>query len=229
MLHLAVLASGRGSNMQAILEGIQQGRVQAAIALVLSNNPEAPVVAQAKAAGIPVWAAAHTEFASREAFDAAMLRAMAEAAIEGVILAGYMRLLSPAFIRAFAGRILNIHPALLPAFPGAHGVADTLAYGAKFAGCTVHFVTEDMDAGPVVIQAALPVQEGESEEDLHARIQTLEHRIYPQAVQWLAQGRLEVHGRSVRLLPPTTTKKETAPKGGPAQEFLISPPLEAGF
>ena len=216
--------------MQAILEGISQGRVQATVALVLSNNPTAPVVEQATADGIPVWAAAHTEFANREAFDAAMLRVMAEAGIEGVVLAGYMRLLSPAFIRAFAGRILNIHPALLPAFPGAHGVADTLAYGAKFAGCTVHFVTEAMDAGPVIIQAALPVQEGESEADLHARIQALEHRIYPQAVQWLAEGRLEVHGRSVRLLPPpVAAEKEAAHKGGPVQEYLISPPLEAGF
>ena len=243
MLHLAVLASGRGSNLLAIQERIAQGRVAARIALVLCNDPEAPVVSLARDAGLPVWTRPHAAFPSRADFDAAMLGAMANAGVDAVALAGYMRLLSPVFVRAYAGRILNIHPSLLPAFAGADGVADALAHGAKFAGCTVHIVTEEMDAGPIVIQAALPVHEGEDREGLHARIQMLEHRIYPQAVQWLAQGRLRREGRVVRLSPlcgaediPGRAAAGTCP-GSPERfagdsEFpacLISPPLEEGF
>ncbi|MDL2209825.1 phosphoribosylglycinamide formyltransferase [Desulfovibrio sp. OttesenSCG-928-O18] len=222
MLKLAVLASGRGTNLQAILDHIRAGRIDAEIALVLSNNPAAPALRIAEEAGIPIWAEAHASYPSRAAFDSAMLAAMREAGIEAVILAGYMRLLSPEFIRAYPGKILNIHPSLLPAFPGAQGGADALAYGVKLAGCTVHFVVEAMDAGPIVIQAALPVLEADTEQSLMERVHALEHRIYPQAVAWFAQGRLVPEGRAVRLL---AANRALAP-AGPA---LIHPPLEQGF
>ena len=229
-MRLAILASGKGSNMRAIQEGISRGLVQAQVALVLSNKPDAPVLDSARAAGIPVWAEPHAAFSSREDFDRAMLRAMKDAGIEAVVLAGYMRLLSPDFIRAYSGKIVNIHPALLPAFAGARGVADTLEYGAKFAGCTVHFVTEEMDAGPIIIQAALPMHAGESEDVLHARIQRLEHRIYPQAVAWLAGDRLRLHGRTVRLLPPDCgCGCSSSLEGTGPVTALINPPLEEGF
>lgn len=225
MLKIAVLASGRGSNFKAILDRVRAGRIAAEIALVLSNNPEAPVLRIAAEAGIPAWAEAHRSFPSRAAFDGAMLAAMRQAGVDAVVLAGYMRLLSPEFIRAYPGRILNIHPALLPAFPGVRGGADALAYGVKLAGCTVHFVVEEADAGPVIIQAALPVLDGDTEESLMERVHGLEHRIYPQAVAWFAQGRLRLEGRAVRLLP---SKDIASPAVSPGPG-LIHPPLEQGF
>ena len=244
MLRLAVLASGRGSNLHAILRHMSQGRIEARIALVLSNVPDAPALEIAKAAGIPTWAQSHKKFPNRAAYDGAMLDAMRAAGVDAVVLAGYMRLLSPTFIQAYPNKILNVHPSLLPAFPGANGGGDTLTYGAMFAGCTVHFVTQDMDAGPIVIQAALPVRQGENEESLMPRIHALEHRIYPQAVQWLAQGRLRVIGRTVRLLPaPGNDAADTSHftdrpynvvgagslGSSLAIDCLINPPLDPGF
>ncbi len=247
MLRIAVLASGRGGNLQAILRRLAEGRIHARIVKVLSNVPDAPALDVARGAGIPVWAKSHTDFADRAAFDAAMLAELREADVEAVILAGYMRLLSSAFIHAYSGKILNIHPSLLPAFPGVDGGGDTLAYGAKLAGCTVHFVVEDMDAGPVIIQAALPVREGDTKESLMPRVHTLEHRIYPQAVQWLATNRLRIKGRQVRLLPPEKKEEseyeatlrfaasslsavdDDCARPAPALECLINPPLEEGF
>lgn len=252
MIRIAVLASGRGSNLQAILRHMAQGRIQGRIVRVLSNMPSAPVLDIAKAAGIPAWARSHKDFPgrgeqNRAAFDAAMLDVLRESNVQAVVLAGYMRLLSPAFIQAYPGKILNIHPSLLPAFPGLDGSGDALEYGAKFAGCTVHFVTQDMDAGPVIIQAALPVREGESQESLMPRIHALEHRIYPQALHWFASGRLLIKGRVVRLLPPEntpeagnseTTRFASRPYSAAgagslgnalAMDCLINPPLEEGF
>lgn len=225
MFRIAVLASGRGSNFKAILDHIRAGRINAEIALVLSNVPDAPVVRTAKDAGIPVWAASHKEYPSRGAFDGAMLEAMREANVSGVVLAGYMRLLSGAFIQAYSGKIVNIHPSLLPVFPGVSGGADAVDYGVKLAGCTVHFVVEEMDAGPIIIQAATPVLETDTEETLMSRMHVLEHRIYPQAVAWLADGRLAVEGRVVRLLPG----KDAVNSAEPASSVLVHPPLEQGF
>lgn len=229
MLRLAVLASGRGSNLQSLIRSIAQGRVHARVVLALSNVPDAPALEAAKAAGIPTWGESHKKYSSRAAFDAAMLAAMHKAGVEAVVLAGYMRLLSPAFLQAYPGKVLNIHPSLLPAFPGASGAADTLEYGAKFAGCTVHFVEQAMDMGPVIIQAALPVRGNETPESLLPRIHALEHRIYPQALQWLASGRLRLRGRVVHLLPPAEGQDM-----GPSTDLLtggalINPPLEQGF
>lgn len=247
MLRIAVLASGRGGNLQAIIRRLAEGRINARIVSVLSNVPDAPALDIARAAGIPAWGKSHKAFPNRAAFDQAMLTAMREVRVEAVVLAGYMRLLSPEFINTYAGRILNIHPSLLPAFPGADGAGDTIAYGAKFAGCTVHFVTQDMDAGQVIIQAALPVREGESVDSLMPRIHALEHRIYPQAVSWFAAGRLQIKGRAVHLLPPqdvadagnfATTRFASKPYSAAgagslgdalAVDCLINPPLEEGF
>lgn len=229
MLRIAVLASGRGSNFKAILNHIQAGRIPAEVALLLANVPDAPVLDFAREAGIPVWAESHKAYPSRAAFDQAMLAAMAARGVEAVVLAGYMRLLSPEFIRAYSGRIINIHPSLLPAFPGTSGGPDALAYGVKLAGCTVHFVVEAMDAGPVIIQAALPVEDADTEETFMARVHVLEHRIFPQALAWLAEGRLEIRGRTVRLLPPasTGTRHAPAPTGtAPLFPHLVHPPLE---
>ncbi len=228
MLRLAVLASGRGSNLQSILRSVSQGRLNARVVLVLSNVPDAPALELARAAGIPTWAQAHKKFPNRAAFDTAMLEAMGKAGADTVALAGYMRLLSPFFLHAYPGRVLNVHPSLLPAFAGANGGADTLEYGAKFAGCTVHFVEEAMDMGPVIIQAALPVRDNENLESLMPRVHALEHRIYPQALQWLASGRLKPRGRVVHLAPAPEGQGELSdhpvPGGG-----IINPPLEKGF
>jgi phosphoribosylglycinamide formyltransferase-1 len=223
MVSLAILVSGRGSNLKAILEHVRAKRINARIALVLSNVPEASALDFAREAGIPVWAESHKAYATRKEFDAAMMVAMDEAGVSGVILAGYMRLLSKEFIRAYEGRILNIHPALLPSFPGVSGGADAVGYGVKIAGGTVHFVVEAMDAGPVIVQAATFVAEDDSGETLMERIHLLEHRIYPQAVAWFADGRLAVEGRMVRLAPAA---KNTA--SAPENAFVY-PPLEEGF
>ncbi len=226
MLRIAVLASGHGSNLAAILEHCRAGRLRAQVAAVLSNNPQAGALEHARTAGVPRWALAHKGIA-REDFDLRMLEFIRAQGAEAIILAGYMRLLTPAFIQGYAGRILNIHPALLPAFPGLDGGGDALAYGVKLAGCTVHFVDEIMDHGPVIIQAAVPVGAGDKPDDLMPRIHALEHRIYPQAVQWLADGRLSLDGRKVVLAPARGGELKPACCGeaehGP---WLVSPALE---
>lgn len=223
MLRIATLVSGRGSNLKAIVEHIQAGRINAEIALVLSNVPDAPALDFARGKGIPVWAESHKKYPARKEFDAAMMAAMDEARASAVVLAGYMRLLSGEFIRAYEGRILNIHPSLLPAFPGVSGGEDAVGYGVKIAGCTVHFVEEAMDAGPVVIQAATFVGQHDTGATLMERVHTLEHRIYPQAVAWLAEGRLSLQGRTVALAPGSA---HCAPA---PERALVHPPLEEGF
>jgi phosphoribosylglycinamide formyltransferase-1 len=232
MMRLAVLASGRGSNLQAIVRSISRGRLAARVVLVLSNAPEATALGLAGAAGIPTWAKDHRDFAERRDFDLAMLEAMAAAKVDAVALAGYMRLLSPVFLHAYPGRILNLHPSLLPAFAGTDGAGDTMAHGAKFAGCTVHFVEEAVDAGPIVIQAALSIRDNETLESLMPRIHALEHRIYPQALHWLASGRLRRTGRIVRLSPAGDGETGGAPAlaARPLPDgCLINPPLDPGF
>ncbi len=229
-LSLAVLVSGSGSNLQSLIDKIEAGLVDGEIKLVLSNNPDAYGLIRAQNHGIPTAVIQHTDHPNREAFDAAMLDAVADAGAESgaVVLAGFMRLLSPVFVNAFAGRLLNIHPALLPSFPGVHGQSDAADYGVKLSGCTVHFVDEKMDHGPVVIQAAVPALADDDGNTLGERILALEHRIYPQAVQWLAAGRLTIEGRRVSLAPPTEGAAAPADMSetGPC---LVNPPLERGF
>ncbi len=225
---LAVLVSGSGSNLQSILDKIQVGAIDAEVRVVLSNKPGAYGLERARKLGIKAEAVPHSAFPTREAFDAELVRIINNHGIGvgqgAVLLAGFMRMLTPEFLRAFPQRVLNIHPALLPSFPGTHGAADAAAYGVRLAGCSVHFVDEIMDHGPVVIQAAVPTQPGEGGEALAARILKLEHCIYPQAVSWLAQGRLSIRGRHVHVAGASP-----ACLGDAAQPYMTSPGLEPGF
>jgi len=228
-LQIAALASGTGSNVSALQEHIEASRLDARICLLLSNNPQAPVTTMAREKNIPVWARSHKEYPDRASFDHDMLTAIRQSGADTVVLAGYMRILSDFFVRAFPGRIMNIHPAILPSFPGAHGGRDALAYGVRLAGPTVHFVDELMDNGPIIIQAVVPVGCNDAEADLMPRIHALEHRIYAQALQWLAQDRLLIVGRRVELLPDG----ERSCRAGSCGEnesglWLVSPALE-GF
>ncbi len=223
-LPLAVLVSGGGSNLQSLIDRIEAGVLDAEIRLVVSNNPEAYGLARARRHGIPTKVVVHSEYPTRGGFDREVLRAIAAAKAEAVILAGFMRILTAGFVNSFPQRILNIHPALLPSFPGAHGQRDAAGYGVRISGCTVHFVDEIMDHGPIVIQAAVPAEPGEGGDSLGERILRMEHRIYPQAVQWLAQGRLSVEDRFVRL----TGSEQPADMLG-AGPCLVWPPLEQGF
>lgn len=222
-LKIAILASGNGTNAQAFIDKMRAGLLDVDIRLVAGNRPGAGVFARAQAAGIACCALDHTAFPDRVSFDRELVGRIRESGAELVVLAGYMRLLSQEFLAAFSGRVINIHPALLPSFPGVHGGADALAYGVKLSGCTVHFVEEKVDSGPVIVQAAVPVNAGEDEESLMQRIHVLEHRIYPQALQWLAEERISVRGRQVHLAP--SHKAKVQPDG----QWLVWPPLEEGF
>lgn len=205
-LRIGALASGGGTNLQVIIDRCRDGKLDAEIVLVISNNPDAGALERARRAGIEVRCIDHRRFAGREAFDAALVQALREAEVDLVILAGFMRIITPVFVDAFPHRIMNIHPALLPAFPGLHVQRKALEYGVRFAGCTVHFVDTGTDTGPIIIQAVVPVHDDDSEESLSARILEQEHQIYPRAIQLFAEGRLRVEGRRVlvdRSAPPT--------------------------
>ena len=198
MKTIGVLISGRGSNLQALIDALKRGELGGAIGVVFSNVETAPGLERARRAGIPVAFRDHRG-RTREAFDAEVVSILQAHGVELVCLAGYMRLLSPAFVRAFPGRILNVPPALLPAFPGLHAQRQALEHGVKLSGATVHLVTEDLDLGPIVAQEAVAVLEGDTEETLAARILEAEHRIYPRAVRAMLEGRVSVSGRRVIL------------------------------
>jgi phosphoribosylglycinamide formyltransferase-1 len=193
---VGVLASGRGSNLQALVDARERGDLGGAIAVVFSNVESAPALDRARRAGIPAVFRDHRG-RRREDFDAEVARILSAHAVDVVCLAGYMRLLSVAFVRAFAGRILNVHPALLPAFPGLHAQRQALEHGVKVSGATVHLVDEGLDSGPIVAQEAVPVLSTDTEDTLAARILEAEHRIYPRAVRALVEGRCRVEGRRV--------------------------------
>jgi phosphoribosylglycinamide formyltransferase 1 len=195
-MSVAILISGRGSNMRALVEaGLP-------IAAVISNDGSAAGLAYARDRGLPTAVVAHTAFPSREAFDDALAGAVDRFRPRLVALAGFMRILTPAFVRQYEGRLLNIHPSLLPAFPGLHTHARALAAGVKVHGATVHFVTPELDHGPIVIQAAVPVRPGDDEDALAARVLAQEHRIYPQAVRWFLDDRLMLDAGRVRVAEP---------------------------
>ena len=196
-MRIAVLASGSGTNLQSILERQRQGQLDVEIALVISNNPEAKALQRAAQAGLATRSINHRNFNSRAEFDQAVVAELTSAEVELVVLAGFMRILSDVFLRAYPQRIINIHPALLPAFPGLDAQQQALDYGAKFSGCTVHLVDGGVDTGPIIVQAAVPIQADDDKDSLAARIQEQEHRIYPQAIQWFAEGRIKVDGRQV--------------------------------
>ena len=198
-LILGVLASGRGSNLQAILDAIDAGRCPARVAVVVSDRKDAAALDRARRAGIRAVHVDPHAAPDRGAFDDAVTRVLDEHAVEMVCLAGYMRVLSPGFVRRYPMRILNVHPALLPAFPGLHAQRQALEHGARVAGATVHLVDEGVDTGPIVLQAAVPVLPDDTEETLSARILVEEHRLYPEAIRLFAEGRIEVSGRRVRV------------------------------
>lgn len=196
-LPLGVLLSGSGTNLQAMLDAITAGRLDARIALVVSNVADAGGLIRARAAGIPTAVVPHRECATREAFDARVVELLRQHDVAVVALAGFMRLVTHVLLDAYPGRVLNVHPALLPAFPGLHAERQALAYGVTLTGVTVHFVDEETDHGPILAQAAVPILPGDTEETLHARIQVQEHRLYPDALQLLAEGRVAFDGRRV--------------------------------
>lgn len=189
---MAVLASGTGSNLQALLD---HSRVGPAVRLVVSDRADAKALDRARTAGVEAVHHDPSAFATRDAHDEALAFLLRGRGIELICLAGYMRILSPVIVRAFWGRMLNVHPSLLPAFPGAHAVRDALAWGVKLTGCTVHLVDEEVDHGPIVAQEAVSVLEDDDEASLHARIQEVEHRLYPAAAALLVEGRVRLEGR----------------------------------
>jgi len=204
MMRCAVLASGRGSDFQAICDAVAAGTCPVELVRLITDNPSALAIGRAHRAGVPVTIIDRTSFPDRAAYEAALREAMEVSGAELFVLAGYMRLLSPETVRAFPDRMINIHPALLPAFPGLRAPAQAVEHGVRFSGCTVHFVTEEMDAGPVILQACVPVREDDDAESLAARILVEEHRILPEAIRLYAEGRLERVGRRVRVLSPAT-------------------------
>ncbi len=198
-LRLAVLASGRGSNLQAIIDAIEQKRLQAVLALVISNKAEAQALERARKHGVPAVFLDPKATPGREAYDAVILEHLRKHDVGLVALAGYMKIVTRVLIDAYANRIMNIHPSLLPSFPGLAAQQQALDWGVKVSGCTVHFVEEGVDTGPIIQQAAVPVTEGDTAESLEARIMVEEHRIYPEAIQLFAEGRLMVEGRRVHI------------------------------
>ena len=199
-LRLGVLCSGRGSNFAAINEAIKTGKLAAEIAVMIADRPNIAALTYAEENNIPAVTVDRDEYANRTAFETRIKHELTAAQAELIVLAGFMRILSPDFVRAYAGRIMNIHPALLPSFPGAHAHRDVLAYGVKVSGATVHFVDEGTDSGPIILQAAVPVEENDTEETLAARVLVREHIIYPQAIALYAAGKLKIDGRKVRIL-----------------------------
>ncbi len=225
MIRLGVLASGGGTNLQAILDACAARRIDAEVAVVISNVPTAGALDRARRANVEAVVIPSKGVVDREAYDLKLAEALRARRVDLVCLAGYMRIVTPAFLRAFGPtsasrgcpRVVNIHPGLLPSFPGLHAQRQCFEYGARFAGCTVHFVDEGTDTGPVIVQAIVPVLPGDSEEQLAARILQQEHRLYPQAIQWFAQGRLSVAGRRVTL--DGAAAADPAPRSNPPIEL----------
>ena len=213
---IGVLISGSGTNLQAIIDAIEAEKLDATIQLVLSNRTDAYGLVRATNHRIPTEVLDHKQFATREAFDQAVVDLLQVRGVELVVLAGFMRLLSPVLVKAYSNRIMNIHPALLPAFPGLHVQKKALEYGVRFSGCTVHFVNEECDEGPIIIQAVVPVFPHDTEQSLADRILRQEHRIYPRAIQLYSEGRLRVAGRKVFV--EGLTKED--------RQVIFQPPLE---
>jgi len=194
---IAVLASGRGSNFQAVLDAMRDGRIPATCVGLFTDNPEAYAAERARAADIPVTTVDYSRFASREEYEKALLSGLVTCNPDLLVLAGYMRIVGREIVQEFTGRMINIHPALLPSFPGLHGQRQSLEHGVKVAGCTVHFVDENLDGGPIIVQKCVPVLEGDDEEALASRILEQEHRCLPEAIRLFCEGRLSIVGRRV--------------------------------
>jgi len=201
MIRIAVLVSGRGSNLQALIDAIESGilKGKAQISIVVSNIPGVTALDRAKKHGIKTAVVDGKEYRDKSAYEQQIIKVLEGEKVDLICLAGYMRLLSPEFIKHFKGRIMNIHPALLPAFPGLHVQKAALDHGVKFSGCTVHFVDEGCDTGPIIIQAVVPVLDDDTEESLSARILEQEHKIYPEAIRLYSEGKLKIEGRRVMV------------------------------
>lgn len=215
-LRVAVLASGRGSNLQAVIDAIEAGTVQAKIVAVISNKKDSPALERARRHGLSGLFVDPKPYVgqpdSRESYDRELLTVLRQHDVELVLLAGYMKIVTGVLVEAFANRMMNIHPSLLPSFPGLDVQKKAIDWGCKLAGCTVHFVTEGVDEGPIILQAAVPILDDDSPDTLAARILVQEHKIYPRAVQLFAEGRLRVEGRRVLI-----------EQGKPVGEAVISP------
>jgi phosphoribosylglycinamide formyltransferase 1 len=198
-INLGVLVSGSGSNLQSVIDNIEKGLLDAEIKVIISNNADAYALVRAKKHNIPSVIIKHQDFENREDLDRKMIDILKSFSVDLVVMAGFMRLLSPVFLNAFPMKIMNIHPAILPAFPGIHAQKRAADYGVRFSGCTVHFADEGVDSGPIIIQAIVPAYDDDTEDTLAARILKEEHRIYPQAIQFYAEGRIEVIGRKIRI------------------------------
>jgi phosphoribosylglycinamide formyltransferase-1 len=201
LLKIGVLASGNGSNLQSLIDRSTDGTLPAEVACVISNNATAFALERARMHNIPALHLDHRLFSCRETYDEALVTALREYGVELVALAGFMRIITPLLIDAFPNAIMNIHPAILPSFPGLHAQRQALNHGVKIAGCTVHFVDKGTDTGPIICQAAVPVLEKDTEDTLSARILVEEHRCYPMAIRLFAEGRLTVVGRKVIIAP----------------------------
>ncbi len=197
---LGVLCSGRGTDLQSIIDAVNAGQIDAKIGIVITDKPGVMALERAEKAGIKNICINRKEFADRQSFEEKLAEALKAEGVTLVVLAGFMRILSPYFVHEFSGRIMNIHPALLPSFTGAHAHRDVLAYGVKVSGCTVHFVDEGMDSGPIILQAAVPVLQDDTEDTLGARVLEQEHILYPKAIQLYVEGKLRVDGRHVTIL-----------------------------
>ena len=197
---LGVICSGRGTNLQSILAAVESGDISAPVGVVLTDKPDAKALERAEKAGIPHFCVDRKQYADKQTFEEALVEKLRAHGVTLVILAGFMRILSPYFVHAFPGRILNIHPSLLPSFGGAHAHRDVLAYGVKVSGCTIHFVDEGMDSGPIILQTAVPVLDGDDEDTLAARVLEQEHKLYPKAIALFLDGKLKIEGRKVRIL-----------------------------
>ena len=196
---IAVLASGRGSNFQAVIEAIADSRIPGACVALITDNPKAYAIERAGIAGIPVIIIDYASFSSKAAYEHALLAAMQEQEADLFVLAGYMRILGTAIVKAFPQKIVNIHPALLPSFTGLHAQRQAVQYGVKVAGCTVHFVDENLDCGPIILQKCVPVLANDDEDSLAERILIEEHKCYPEAIRLFCEDRLEIVGRTVRI------------------------------
>ena len=200
MKRIAVVASGRGSNFQAVTDAIRNGIIPAECVALITDNPKAYALERAKKAGVPCTIIDYATFPSREVYERALLIAMQETQADLFVLAGYMRILGSSIVRAFPGKMINIHPALLPSFSGLHAQRQAIQYGVKLAGCTVHFVDESLDGGPIILQECVPVLDADDEDALAERILTHEHQCLPEAIRLFCEDRLVIEGRKVRVL-----------------------------
>ena len=213
-LNIGVIASGRGSNFQSILDEIEKGWLHAKVRILIVDNPDAYAVERAKKHGIEHLVILPKGFSTKDEFYSNITDELKKREVGLVVLAGFMRIVGSPLIDSFPNRIMNIHPALLPSFPGLHGHKQAIDYGVKISGCTVHFVDKGMDTGPIIIQAAVPVYDSDTEETLSERILKLEHRIYPEAIRLFSENRLKVEGRRVKIIGSTAS-----------DDFLVNPPV----